>query len=156
MIMSCIYRKVEYLHGNINIPIFSRTHQSYTSRSIVEILLDKNLPQKKIATAQPVSVQDNLVFIVDLSKLCKPEDIRADDLGSWICNGKRSSWCILDEDGDITDILTKYKSRYPNNYRLVKRYYKHATSGDFKRVIVELFGEFTSITSALFIICTVS
>ena len=59
------------------------------------------------------------MFIVDLSKLDKPEDIRADDLGSWICNGKRSSWSVLNEDGDIIEITTRYKSRFSNNYRLL-------------------------------------
>ena len=83
------------------------------------MLLDEHLPQNKIATGQPVSVQENLVFIVDLSKLDKPEDIRADDLGSWICNGKRSSWSVLNEDGDIIEITTRYKSRFSNNYRLL-------------------------------------
>lgn len=125
----------------MNIPIFARTAKSYSSKSIIELLLDKYIPQSKIATQQPVSVEENLVFIMDLSKLNKPEDIRADDLGSWICNGKRCSWCVLDEDGDVLEILTKCGSRHPNYHRLVKRYYKHATSGDFKRIIVELYGK---------------
>ena len=129
------------MHRNFNIPIFDKTSNSYTAKSIIELLLDKSLPQNKIATAQPVGVQENLVFIVDVSKLKKAEDIRADDLGSWICNGKRCSWCVLDDDGDVSEIFTKYKPQYPNNYCLVKRYYKHATSGDFKRVIVEIYGK---------------
>ena len=137
--------KIDYLYDNINIPIFERTSKSYTSRSIIELLLDKSLPQTKISTAQPVGVQENLVFIVDVSKLNKPEDIRADDLGSWICNGKRSLWCILDDDGDVSEIST-CKPLYPNNYSLVKRYYKHATSGDFKRVIVEIYGKYVYFT----------
>jgi hypothetical protein len=115
-------RKIDYLHGNINIPIFDKTSSGYSARAIIELLLDKSLPQGKIATAQPVGVQNNHVFIVDVSKLNKPEDIQADDLGSWICNGKRSSWCMLDEDGDVSEIFTKYNSHYPNAYCLVKRY----------------------------------
>lgn len=56
-------------------------------KKIIELLLDRSIPLSKIATSQPVGVQDNMVFIVDLSKLAKDEDIRADDLGSWLCNG---------------------------------------------------------------------
>ena len=82
-------RKTEHLNGNMNIPIYERTTDHYTAKGIIELLLDKSLPHSAIATSQPVSVQDNLVFIVDISKLDKPEDIRADDLGFWTCNGKR-------------------------------------------------------------------
>ena len=42
-----------------------------------------------------------MVFVVDLSHLDKPEDIHADRLGSWICNGKRCSNCEV-EGGCIT------------------------------------------------------
>ena len=41
------------------------------------------IPLTKIPTSQSVCVQDNCVFIVDISKLENPEDICADDLGSY-------------------------------------------------------------------------
>ena len=138
----CLDRKIEYLHGNVNVPIFDKTSDGFSARAIIELLLDKTLPPSKIATAQPVCVEDNMVFIVDVTKLAKPEDIRTDDLGSWNCNGKRCSWCVLDDDGSVLEIFTKRKSRSPNTYCLVKRYYKHATSGDFKRMIVEVYGTY--------------
>ena len=85
----------------------------------------------KIATSQPVCVQDNLVFIVDISKLDKPEDIRADDLGSWDCNGKRCSYCCVDDQGYVVTISkTKPSQGAYSIYTLVRRYYKHATAGD--------------------------
>ena len=56
--------------------------QTYSARTICEILLDEGLSTNKIATSHPVSVQENLVSVVDLSQLHKPEDVRADDLGS--------------------------------------------------------------------------
>ena len=41
----------------------------------------------KVATIRLISVQDNLTFVVDMSKLDSIEDIRTDDLGSWYCMG---------------------------------------------------------------------
>ena len=116
-----------------------RTSKHYTAKSIVEVLLDKHLPLKMIATSQPVGVQKNLVFVIDLSKLEKPEDIRADDLGSWTCNGKRYVQCIVN-DGEVSGILSGSKSGTRSTYCLIKRYYKHATAGDFKRTIAEIYG----------------
>lgn len=59
----------------MNILIYERTTDHYTAKGIIELLLDKFLPHSVIATSQPVRVQDNLVFVVDISKLDKPEDI---------------------------------------------------------------------------------
>jgi len=81
------------------------------------------------------------VFVVDLTRLDKPEDIRADDIGSWTCNGKCCSWCVVDEDGKVTDVFVRNKHKSNSTYCLVKRYYKHATAGDFKRTIAELYGK---------------
>ena len=104
------------------------------------MLLDKHLPCNRIATCQPVGVQDNLVFVIDLSQLEKPKDIRADDLGSWTCNGKRCVQCVV-HDGEVSEVLSGPKGGIRSTYCLVKRYYKHATAGDFKRMIAEIYGE---------------
>ena len=87
-------------------------------------------------------VQDNRVFIVDISKLEKPEDIRADDLGSWECNGKRCLYCSVDNEGYVVSVS---KSKTPEDaytmYTLVRRYYKHATATDYKKTIAEIYGK---------------
>ena len=123
----------------MNIPIFEKTNTHYSAKRIVEILVDKTLPNRNIATSQPVCVEDNLVFVVDLSKLDSPDDIKADDLGSWTCNGKRMMCCEV-ENGEVTETFLSKRRRGPHSYTLIKRYYKHATAGDFKKIIAELIG----------------
>ena len=114
--------------------------QTYSAREIAEILLDSDLSTSRIATSHPVSVQDiNLVFVVDLSQLEKPEDIRADDLGSWVCNGKRCNACEV-EDGKVMEVFSGLSIQGGSTYHLVRRYYKHATSTDFRRTIAEIYG----------------
>lgn len=56
------------------------------------------------------------------------------------CNGKRMTCCEV-ENGEVTktNLLSKCR-RGPCSYTLIKRYYKHATAGDFKRTIAELIG----------------
>ena len=132
-------RKLEYLHSNLELPIYERTSQTYSARVISEILLDEDLPTNKIVTGHPVSVQENLVFVVDLSQLDKPEDIRADDLSSWVCNGKRCNVCEV-EDGHVMEVFSGPSIKRENTYCLVRRYYKHATSGDFRRTIAKIYG----------------
>ena len=132
---------MDHLHGNCSIPIYDKTSKHYTAKTIVEVLLDKHIPLNRIATCQPVSVEDNLVFVIDLSKLEKPEDLRADDLGSWTCNGKCCVQCVV-HNGEVSDVLSGSKNGALRTYCLVKRYYKHSTAGDFKRTIAEIYGEY--------------
>jgi len=103
--VSLFHRKLENLHDNIQLPIFEQRVHNYTGREIAEILLDPDLSSNNIATSHPVSVQNNMVFVVDLSNLEKPEDVHADDLGSWICNGKRCANCEV-EDGHVLEVDT--------------------------------------------------
>ena len=106
---------MEHLHGNLSIRIYNQTSKNYTARNIVEVLLDKHLPFNRIATCQPIGVQDDLVFVIDLSQLEKPQHIRADDLGSWICNGKWCVQCIV-HDGEVSEILSGPRSGICSTY----------------------------------------
>ena len=134
-------RKTEYLNGNMNLPIFEQTTDHYTAKGIVRLLLDTDLPHSKIATIQPTGVQDNHVFIVDISKLDNPEDVRADDLGSWVCNGKRRLQCAVNDQECVVDIFSKYQPKKQHLFTLVKLYYKHSTAGDYRRTIAEIYGK---------------
>ncbi len=82
------YKEVEHLHCNLSIPVYNQTSKHYSAKDIKEVLLAKHLPLNRIATCQPVGIEDNLVFVINLSQLEKPEDVRADDLGLWMYNGK--------------------------------------------------------------------
>ena len=83
-------------NDNANLPVYECTKYRYNALNIAKILLSLKLPESKIATTRPVCVQDNVAFIVDLSKLDNERDIRADGLGSWHCNGKRVIKCAVD------------------------------------------------------------
>ena len=144
-------RKTKYLNGNLSIPIFEETVDHYTAKGITEILLDKTVPLSKIATLQPVCVQDNCVFIVDISKLDKSEDIRADDLESWECNGKRCLYCSVDNEGYIVEVSKSKPSEGGyQTYTLIRRYYKHATASDYKKTIAEIYGKFCMLVLVFF------
>ena len=57
---------------------------------IIETLLDPDLDQNVVTTTQPVGVENNAVFIVDLKYLKHTKDIMCDELGSWKNNGCHS------------------------------------------------------------------
>ena len=70
-----------------------------TTTEIIEMLLDPDLDRNVVATTQPVGVESNAIFIVDLKYLKHTKDIMCDVLGSWKHNGCHSTWVIVDANG---------------------------------------------------------
>jgi len=62
-----------------------------TTTEIIETQLDPDLDRNVVATTQPVGVESNAIFIVDLKYLKHTNDIMCDVLGSWKNNGCHST-----------------------------------------------------------------
>ena len=97
-------------------------------------MLDPELNEEKICKVQPVDVEDNASFIVDISKLRSMKDIYFDDMGSWNCTGIYKSWIDVDFTGYVT-IHGKAKPSPADAsfYYIAKKYFSHKTSTDLKK-----------------------
>ena len=114
-----------------------------STTEIIETLLDPDLDRNVVATTQPVGVENNAIFIVDLKYLKHTKDIMCDELGSWRNNGCPSIWVIVDAHG-IAETRGKVKPSVAGDgsvpYKVCKRYYVNKASPDFRRMIVFLEG----------------
>ena len=57
-----------------------------------------SMPQRHrsiITSSNPVGIQNNVTFIVDLDSLGDPEDLLSDDLGAWEQTKTRSKWHLV-------------------------------------------------------------
>ena len=91
--------KKDFYHGNCNLPVFSRQQSRFATQEIITILLDPDLKDEQVCTTQPVSVEHNATFVVNLSELRDPKHIYVDDMGSWRYNGVYKSWVSVESDG---------------------------------------------------------
>lgn len=64
-----------------NVLIFSRQKKHLTTDEIIETLLEPDLDRNVIATTQPIGVESNAMFIVDMKHLHHTKDIMCDELG---------------------------------------------------------------------------
>ena len=95
----------------------------------------------QVCKTQPVAVESNLAFIVDLKHLKHPKDLICDELGSWKCNGCRHTWVVASDYG-VADICG---NKRPCNvdgclYHVTKKYYINKASPDFHRMVVFMEG----------------
>ena len=136
---------IEYYGGRKDLPVFARQKKHLSTTEIVEALLDPDLDETQICKTQPVGIESNLAFIVNLKHLKNPKDVLCDELGSWKCNGCHHTWVVVNEHG-VADICGKKK---PSNkdgamYRITKKYYYNKGSPDFHRMVVFLEGMCTA------------
>ena len=107
-IVACFYiiysfrESVEYYHDNTYLPLYGHPCQGYSGEEIVKILLNPTFRDELLCSTHPDSVQNNVSFVVDLSKLKDPNDVYANDLGTWKCTGSH----LLQFTVRITNIIS--------------------------------------------------
>lgn len=137
--------ETKFLHEDREVPIFSSaTHYSY--KEAVNIMLNPSM--NKICSKHPLRVECNATFLVDLSKLDHADDMKADDCGHWIHNGRKTTKLVVWKNGSsITRVSSTTKSRKspPDEnseiYSLIRIYYNHDPYSDFKRTFYYLYGK---------------
>jgi len=75
----------KYLHDDKCVPIYDVRNTGCTYSEAVRVLLDGDA--SLICTKQPILVENNYMFLVNLNSLDDPDDIKSDDCGHWIHNG---------------------------------------------------------------------
>ena len=124
---------MEYYHENQCLPVYGHPRKGYSGEEIVKILMNPKFRDDLLCSTHPVSVQNNVSFVVDLSKLKDPNDVRADDLGTWKCTGSRLlQFSVKMSDTDCR-IVSDISSATVVHVR--RQYHVHATDPDLHRMI---------------------
>lgn len=126
--------EIDYYHGNKSLPIYERTTKSYSREEIACILCNPALSEELICSTQPVSIENNVSFVIDLSKLKDPNDVRADDLGAWKCTGSRILQCIVKCSNSTCHVVSKLCPG-ATKISIRRQYFVHATDHDLHRMI---------------------
>ena len=101
----------------------------------MNILLDPNLDNDRVCTRQPISVEPNRLFVVDLRCLEKPKDVMCDDMGSWVSNRDYTAWVVVDEDGAVDTVKSLTKPATEGMYFVCRKYYTLKGCPDFHRMV---------------------
>ena len=134
----------KYLNNDKCVPIYDVRKSGCTYSEAVRVLLDGN--DSLTCTKQPILVEDNYMFLVDLTSLEDPDDIKCDDCGHWVHNGCKSTHVAVKcRNGKVMDVKSIGKStpldENSRMYCLFRTYYSHDPHEDFKRIFYHIFGE---------------
>ena len=109
LFLSLHFASSNFLHGDEAVPIYSSsTHYSYNEA--VKILF--HYPEDKVCSKHSVRVESNATFVVNLSKLDHADDIKADDCGHWIHNGRKTTKVVVWKSNSVvTRVVSTSKSK---------------------------------------------
>ena len=85
-----------FLYRNsIGVPIYEKPPEKYSAYRIVQTLLDPKIDEQRIAVRRPLEVPYSSIFVVDVSKLSHPDDIKKDMYGKWLHSGSMYSFAHI-------------------------------------------------------------
>ena len=90
-----------------------------------------------IASTNPVSVENNVCFLVDLDQLQEPEDLLLDDLGSW--NQSKAAvkkYVLTTRKGDNITKITKQPADAEGCYSIYRRPFVNKRDSSLQKTIV--------------------
>lgn len=143
---------IEYYRDDPAYPVFSSSQKVLSPEDTVKILSDKcTFPLSRICHRQPLLVEHHRTFIVDISSLKSPKDLKCDDMGSWRNNSshKYSFDVEWDENGNIEKI-TSTKNSSENRCLTLKREYfqlNHDIHEDVRKRIDTILGKLSRSTN---------
>ena len=128
-----------HFNDDPELPIYSQRSFGYGLSEIVDILMSKSLPEDNVCKVQPLGVNCNCSFIVDLD-FVSCDDLRSDDVGSWKSNGTRRSYFKVNE-RNKPEFFKAFSSQPAGSFYIVRRYFVHRTYSKFRHCIIEIRGE---------------
>ena len=109
----------------------------------MQLLLDPNINQLKIAKSRPIQVEECSTFVVDLTCLKHPDDVKKDMYGRWEHSGSHPEvfCCEIDEFNDVSIEKCAPGATGSNVYFLHRLRSCHPSNSEFRRMIAFLHGE---------------
>jgi len=138
LISLCTFRECD----DVEQPIYEIPPPKYPAEKILKILLDQNIQESKICSVRPTSIHKSATYVVDVSKLKHPDDIKNDNFGAWTYSGSHPQTfrAQVEEDGYVR--VTKCADGAKGNdiVHLRRLHSVHPTNNSFKRLIAFLSG----------------
>ena len=63
-------------------PVYETPPPKYAAERILKILLDPALPASKVCSVRPTKVVKSATYVIDISKLLHPDDVKNDNFGA--------------------------------------------------------------------------
>lgn len=115
----------------------------YSAETVLKILLDPNINSSKICTTRPIIIKRSSTFVVDITKLAHPNDIKSDNFGVWTHSGSHPLvFKVRVMDDGYVQVDKAAVGASGNDIVYLRRLHSvHPSHKDFKRMIAFVSGK---------------
>ena len=115
----------------------------YSAMRIMEILLDPSISNEKIAYRRPIKVESSSTFVIDITSLAHPEDVKKDAYGHWICTGSHTDIyrCSFDVNQQMLIEKSAPGDSGASVYKLRRLHFVHPSHKEFRRILAFVYGK---------------
>lgn len=99
-----------YWNSNTKLPVYDTPTECIDTEMAAQIILNE-AEEDMLCSMQPICVDKNALFVVDLEKLKDPKDITCDDMGSWRSNGTHPVYLTKGVSGSTISLKQDKKER---------------------------------------------
>lgn len=130
-----------FCRNSLGVPIFEKPPSKYLAMRIMKILLNQSHDEQRVAYQRPVEVQSSSTFLVDLTKLAYPDDIKKDSYGKWLHKGSHNDVfrCSYDKNGDVSIEKAAPGATGQNVYYLRRLHCVHPSHSGFRRILAFIY-----------------
>ena len=109
----------------------------------MQVLLNPSIDTSKVAHGRPVEAQTSSTFVIDLTSLKHPDDVKKDMYGRWDYSGSHPEVfrCSFDEFDDLHIEKCAPGATGPNVYYLRRIRSSHPNNSEFRRLIAFVHGK---------------
>ena len=122
--------------------VYERPPPKYPAESILKILCCPSLPASRICSTLPTHITSSATYVIDVTKLANPDDVKKDIFGVWSHSGSHPQACKVhvEEDGYVNVEKCAPGAKGDDDVYLRRLHSVHPSNSQFKRMIAFVSG----------------
>ena len=103
---------------------------------VLNAILNTAVTSDIVCLQKPVGVKDAAVFLVKTTKLRHPDDLKADDMGSWVHKGIPSRYYNIEcSPSGVVCGVKRCSKTTTDAYKLTRIFYHHRGTSELRKTI---------------------
>ena len=121
--------------------MYERLDEVMKPADVLNAILNTDVTSDIVCMQKPIGVKDAAVLLVDTTKLRHPDDLKADDMGSWVHKGIPSHYYSIKRSPSGVVYGVKRCSKTTRDaFKLTRIYYHHRGTSEFRKTIFYVHG----------------
>ena len=123
---------------------FESPPPKYSAEAVLKLLLDPSIDRCQVCITWPVgNITGNASFVVDITSLKHPDDVRNDSFGRWIHSGSHQfAFNASIEAGELVQVEKCAPGATGNVFYLRRLHGYHPSNPEFRRMLAFVSGKF--------------